>query len=43
MNLRIVKKGTGDVRHLVVCYYIGAYADAQLIKSTPDNVCIINN
>ena len=43
MNLRIVKKGTGDVRHLVVCYYIGAYADAQLIKSTPDNVCIIND
>jgi hypothetical protein len=43
MNFRIVKKGSGKTRHLVICYYIGEYADAELIKLTPDNVCIIND
>lgn len=43
MNFRIVKKGKGKKRHLVICYYVGSYADEQLINATPDDVCIIND
>ena len=43
MKFRTVQEGIGSKRHLLICYYIGEYADAEIKKNVPDNVCVIND
>ncbi len=43
MALRLVSAGRGEVRDLVVVYYLGAYSDRKLRDACPPNTVIVND
>jgi len=43
MKFRTLQEGKGPKRHLLICYYIGEYADSELKKIVPDDICVIND
>jgi len=43
MTFRIVQKGSGAKRNLVICYYIGRYADHLIKSAVPETYCVIND
>lgn len=43
MSFRVVQAGSGATRDLVICYYVGNYADDQVRRAAPAHACIIND
>jgi hypothetical protein len=43
MPFRVVQGGSGMTRDLVVCYYIGSYADDAVRRAAPAHACVIND